>query len=284
MKRRVIITADDFGSTLPVNEAVEIAHLQGVLTAASLMMAGDATEDAVVRARRLPGLRVGLHVTIVDGRPVLPPNRVPDLVGPDGRFDDRLVRAGFRFFFLPRVRHQINAEIHAQFEAFRATAITLDHVNAHKHMHLHPTILGTILRIGREHGMRALRLPYEPAGSPSDLSHRSSRQNWERLVMRPWVAFMRHRLRKADVRFNEFIFGLSESGCMTEEAFLRILPHLPFGVSEVYFHPATPGPTAHGVSATRDQQSAELSALISPRVRTALESAEVEPIAFCDLL
>lgn len=253
------------------------------MTAASLMMAGEATEDAVARARRLPGLRVGLHVTIVDGRPVLPPSRVPDLVGPDGRFDDRLVRAGFRFFFLPRVRRQIKAEIRAQFEAFRATALSLDHVNAHKHMHLHPTILGTILRIGREHGMRALRLPYEPAGRPNDLLRQSSCYDWERLVMRPWVAFMRYRLRRANVRFNEFIFGLRESGCMTEEVFLQILPRLPFGVSEVYFHPATPDPTVHGMSATRDRQSAEFSALISPRVRTALLSAEVEPIAFCDL-
>ncbi len=237
-------------------------------------MAGDATEDAVVRARRLPRLRVGLHVTIVDGRPVLPSNRVPDLVGPDGRFDDHLVRAGFRFFFLPHVRRQVNAEIRAQFEAFRATTLTLDHVNAHKHMHLHPTILGTILHIGREYGMRALRLPCEPSGGPDDLPLPSSRHHWERFVMRPWVAFMRHRLRKADVRFNEFIFGLRASGHMSEEVFLRIVARLPFGVSEIYFHPAMPGPMTNGE---------EFSALISPRVRMALETAGVEPIAFCDL-
>ncbi|MHB1951122.1 MAG: hopanoid biosynthesis-associated protein HpnK [Acidiferrobacteraceae bacterium] len=278
-RRRVIITADDFGAGLQVNRAVEIAHRDGVLTAASLMMAGEAVDDAVERARRLPDLRVGLHVTVVDGVPVLPARHVPDLVGSDGCFDRRLVRAGVRFFFLPRVRRQIDAEIRAQFDAFGATGLALDHVNAHKHMHLHPTILGAILRIGREYGMRALRLPYEPPLGVAPGPQRA----WERMVMRPWVAWMRGRLQKAGLHFNEFIFGLSESGRMTEESVLRLLPSLPPGVSEVYFHPAVPAEGPSGATSARDHQSAELAALISPRVRTALEHAGIERIAFGNL-
>ena len=68
--RYLIVTADDFGAALAVNEAVEIAHTQGILTAASLMVGGEAADDAVERARRLPGLGVGLHVVLADGRPV----------------------------------------------------------------------------------------------------------------------------------------------------------------------------------------------------------------------
>ena len=58
----LIFTADDFGLSDGVNEAVERAHTDGVLTHASLMVAGPAAADAVARARRLPGLRVGLHL------------------------------------------------------------------------------------------------------------------------------------------------------------------------------------------------------------------------------
>ena len=78
--KRVVVTADDFGLAREVNEAVEAAHQGGVLTAASLMVGAPAAQDAIARARRLPRLRVGLHLVLVEGRPVLPPQRLPDLV------------------------------------------------------------------------------------------------------------------------------------------------------------------------------------------------------------
>ncbi|MHB1529767.1 MAG: hopanoid biosynthesis-associated protein HpnK [Acidiferrobacteraceae bacterium] len=276
MKRRVIITADDFGLALAVNEAVEIAHCKGVLAGASLMMGEAATEDAVARAKRLPSLRVGLHVVVVDGRPVLSPERIPGLVGADGRFDDRLLRAGLRFFCLPRVRRQLDAEIRAQFEAFRATGLKLDHVNAHKHMHLHPTIVGMILRIGRDYGMGAMRLPYEP--------HFKTRgHRVESVLMAPWIALLRWRLRRAGVRFNEFVFGLSASGSMTEEIFLHILHRLPSGVSEIYFHPATQNHPDSGLPMAVTRHDAELKALISPKVRAMLEGEDFIRTGFGDL-
>ncbi|MHB1552294.1 MAG: ChbG/HpnK family deacetylase, partial [Vulcanimicrobiaceae bacterium] len=70
--RYLIVSADDFGLSLEVNEAVERAHRNGILQAASLMVAGPAAADAVRRARALPSLRVGLHVVTVNGRPILP--------------------------------------------------------------------------------------------------------------------------------------------------------------------------------------------------------------------
>src|SRR5262245_54545433 len=112
--RRLIVTADDFGLAVPVNEAIEEAHRKGILTSASLMVAAPGTADAVERARRLPTLRVGLHVVVVEGRPVLDPGDVPDLVDGRGEFSTHLVGAGFRFFFRASVRRQLEAEIRAQ--------------------------------------------------------------------------------------------------------------------------------------------------------------------------
>jgi len=74
--KQLIVTADDFGVAREVNDAVEVAHRGGVLTAASLMVSAPAAADAVERARRMPSLRVGLHLVLVDGRPVLPASAV----------------------------------------------------------------------------------------------------------------------------------------------------------------------------------------------------------------
>ncbi|HKW55475.1 MAG TPA: ChbG/HpnK family deacetylase, partial [Stellaceae bacterium] len=125
---RLIVCADDFGLDEAVNAAVETASRDGILTCASLMVGAPAAADAVHRAKDLPALSVGLHLVLVDGRPLLSPREVPDLVDRSGAFDDNMLRAGIRFFFSQRARRQLAAEIRAQFMAFRATGLALDHV------------------------------------------------------------------------------------------------------------------------------------------------------------
>src|SRR6516164_5519621 len=122
--RRVILTADDFGLTESVNEAVERAHRAGSLGAASLMVAGPAAADAVRRAQRLPDLRVGLHLVVIGGPAALPPARSPDLVDSHGQFPSDQIRLGIDYFFRPGVRRQLAAEVRAQFDAFAATGLS----------------------------------------------------------------------------------------------------------------------------------------------------------------
>lgn len=252
----LIVTADDFGLHEAVNEAVERAHVQGVLDAASLMVAAPAAADAVERAKRLPTLAIGLHLVLADGPAMLPPGVIPDLVDADGRFGDHMARDGFRFFFLPRVRRQLAAEIRAQFEAFAATGLTLDHVNAHKHFHLHPTVLSLMLSIGREYGLRAVRLPAEPGMT---------------FMLKPWIALMRRRLDIAGVLHNDHVFGIARSGAMDESVLLDALSRLPPGITEIYGHPAIHGNLTSTMGAYRHAD--ELSALLSPRVRAATIAA-----------
>ena len=235
--RRIILTGDDFGLAVPVNEAIIEAHRAGTLTTASLMVTGEAAADAVTRARQTPSLRVGLHLVLVEGRPALPPSEVPDLVDSRGEFHSKLTAAGFRFFFRPGVRKQLGAEIRAQFSAFRSTGLQLDHVNAHNHMHLHPTVFGLVLRIGREFGMKAVRLPNEPPF----LALRASRDAWFSkvamwLYLAPWLRLMKNRARRGRsdlqrLRFRHFpqrrhvrSSGLTRSGTAARGDHGTVLP------------------------------------------------------------
>lgn len=109
--KRLIVTGDDFGFTIPVNEAIEKAHPQGILSAASLMIGAATASDAVQRARRLPRLRIGMHIVLVEGRSLLPAAQIPDLVDENGEFCNDLVASGIRFFFKRGIRRQLEAEI-----------------------------------------------------------------------------------------------------------------------------------------------------------------------------
>lgn len=263
--KALIVTADDFGLHEAVNEAIEQAHHGGVLTCASLMVAAEACEDAVRRAQALPQLAVGLHVVLADGAAVLPPRRIPALVDDSGRFADRMARDGVRFFSLPRVRRQLEAEIRAQFAAFAATGLPLDHVNAHKHFHLHPTVLSMLLAIGAEYGRPPIRWPREPRWAAPRASAALAGA-----LLSPWLALMRLRLRAAGIASNDQVFGLSASGAMDESRLLEILARLPEGLTEIYLHPATRNALTATMGSYRHRD--ELDALLSARVRAAVRA------------
>jgi hopanoid biosynthesis associated protein HpnK len=282
--RSLIVTGDDFGLALPVNEAIEIAHRDGILTSASLMVGAAAAADAVARARRHPKLRVGLHLVLVEGRPLLPPEEIPDLVDGAGELRSELAAAGFRFFLRPRVRAQLEREVRAQFEAFAATGLALDHVDAHNHMHLHPTVLGLLLRVGRAYGLDAVRVPFEPPGPSARAAGTGrARRALAAAGLAPWTSLLRSRLRRARIKTNDQLFGLADSGRMEEALVLRQLRELPEGVTEMVFHAATRRCPEIDRTMGDYRHESELAALTSARVRDLLAQLDIQRVAFADL-
>jgi hopanoid biosynthesis associated protein HpnK len=275
--KRLIVTADDFGAALEVNEAVERAHRNGILSAASLMVSGAAAADAVARARALPTLRVGLHLVLVEGKPVLPASCVPGLVDATGHFRTDMARAGAAMFFLPKVRRQLASEIEAQFAAFAATGLRLDHVNAHKHFHLHPTIAGEIVKAARSHRVKGARVPLEPQAVLGKIEdHKASGVV---ALTTPFAKLLRARFRRAGIAAPDWVFGLAWSGAMTADRLAGLITHLPDGLSEIYTHPAT-GP--YPGSAPGYQYEGELAALTDPRMKGLLVAGGIKTGGFGD--
>ncbi len=264
---RIRFTADDFGISEAVNEAVERAHREGVLTHASLMVGGFAATDAIRRAKRLPDLKVGLHLTLVQGPPMLPRPEVPDLIDRRGWFPTDQVDIALSYVSSARVRRQLEAEIRAQFSAFAAAGLPLSHADAHRHMHLHPTVGRMMLRIGREFGLRHIRVPAEP---PRVLRRCGGSAGLGGRLLHAWCRVLRAQARRAGMTSDDAVFGIAWSGHMTEERVLRVLGNLPHGTSEIYFHPATRRDAPLDALMPTYEHQAELAALLSPRVRAAL--------------
>jgi len=244
------------------------------------MVAAPGFDDAVARAKRLPKLRVGLHLVLVEGRPILPPAELPDLVTRQGAFRTDMARMGAEMFFRPRVRRQVAAEIEAQFEAFTRSGLALDHVNAHKHYHLHPTIAALMLQIGRRYGMAASRAPIEPH-SVLAAAEPVAAQSLD-LVTGPLARMVRARYRRSGVVVADQVFGLAWSGAMTAKRLANIVRRLPEGLSEIYLHPATAG-GFEGAAAGYDY-AGELAALVSPETRAAIAEVGAKLGAFSDFI
>lgn len=231
--------------------------------------------DAIARARGLPDLKVGLHIVLVEGTAVLPPEQIPDLVDAEGRFSSDMVASGFRYFFRPGIRRQLAREIRAQFAAFARTGLPLDHVNTHKHIHLHPTVASLIIRIGREFGLQAMRLPVEPAAPLHAAEPGRRTGGLGDAALRLWTRQLRWKLRRAGLTTNDQVFGLAWSGAMTEDRVLGLIPHLPDGVSEIYFHPAQESTPRLARTMPNYRHRDEFETLLSPRIHRALAQAGI---------
>ena len=275
--KRLIVTADDFGAAREVNDAVEAAHRGGILTAASLMVAAPAAHDAIARARRLPSLRVGLHLVLLEGRPVLPPSALPHLTNDDGVFPTSPAALGTVIACSRAARRELAAEITAQFAAFRDSGLPLDHCNAHKHFHLHPLVGELIVAIGARFGLHAVRLPLEPAAILRKVARGG--YNAAAAITVPFAMALRRRLAAAGLATADRVFGLRWSGQMTRERLAPLIRHLPEGVSEIYLHPAT-GPYPGSARGYRYRE--EFEALVAPEVIAACRDSRVQLGGFAD--
>ena len=177
------------------------------------MVGAPAAADAVERARALPNLRVGLHIVLVDGEPVTDPAQIPALIGGSGRFRNDLARYGAQIALHGSVRRQVAKEITAQFEAYQATGLPLDHVNAP------PAFPSASGRRRVDHDRRAaLRHAGTAHSGRAMADRRGNRSAHARRVGRivaPWASWLRRRVRRAGLTTADAVFGLAWSGAMT---------------------------------------------------------------------
>lgn len=276
---RLIINGDDFAISSETNHAIVRAHRDGILTSASLMVTGSAFEEAVALAKELPNLSVGIHLVLIQGRPVLPPCDIPNLVGKDGNFRNNPVSAGMAFFFFPSLATQIKKETEAQIEKFLSTGIPLSHINGHLNIHVHPTVLAIVIDLGARYGIKGIRLPREDL----TINLRLDRSHCIRKLTQ-WAIFAllsRHagrRLKGWDFRIPDRTYGLLQSGRMDEQYLIGLLEEIGHRSCEISFHLGTAPdwPTYY------DGQQ-ELSAVLSETARDRIQLHGHKLITYVEL-
>lgn len=261
----VILNADDWGRSPEINAAVVKAHREGVVTSASLMVTGEAFEDAVCLARATPTLAVGLHLVVVNGRAALPHKEIPHLVDGSGRFPDDPLRVGLHYAFSRAAQAELAKEVAAQFVRFAATGLPLSHVDGHQHLHVHPVVFNLLLPLAEQHGAYGVRLPRDDLWLA--LRHDRDRA----LVKVAWAVALAlicrwcaHRMRGRRLVTPRRVVGVLQSGRMHEAYVVEVLRRLR-SPAELYFHPSL----AEQREALGPNRG-DLATLLSPAVRQAI--------------
>ncbi|HOZ39930.1 MAG: ChbG/HpnK family deacetylase [Flavobacteriales bacterium] len=138
---RVIVNADDLGLCPSVNRAIFEVYAAGNLNSATLMVNMPGTHDAVVGLSHHPGLAVGLHFCITEGKALT--GRSP-LTDGAGVFLGRT--ALIRRMLSGKVPSAaIREEFDAQWDLAVALGVVPDHVDSHQHVMMLPAILDAVL-------------------------------------------------------------------------------------------------------------------------------------------
>jgi hopanoid biosynthesis associated protein HpnK len=271
--RRLIVNADDLGLDAGINAGVLRAHVEGIVTSASLSVVGAAFRHAVDRLKDVPRLSVGVHLTLVAETPVSPAESLPTLA-PGGRLPGYFTVL-FRRLLLGRVREEeIERELGAQVQKAFEAGVRVSHLDSHQHVHLHPTLLPIVLRVARRYDVPAVRAArrVRPLGGlrPALLA------GFSRLAAR--------RVRRLGLATPDVCLGLEHTGRLDEARLLRLLADLPAGTAELVCHPGEPGEAiARRYPDWGFHWDAETAALTSPRVREVLDGSGVEVISYREL-
>ena len=280
--RRLIVNADDFGLHAAVNRGILTAHTEGIVSSTSLMAGGAAFDDAVRIARHCPQLGVGVHLTLVGARPVLPVAEVSSLLDESGDFYGSYPLFIKRFLRGKIRLAEVERELAAQIDRVRMAGIQPSHLDSHQHLHVLPGIGGLVLDLARRFSIRAIRIPAEPVAfigaTPATVG---------RLVGRGGLTMLANLFRQhaaaAGIRTSDHFFGMLAGGQLTEPAILAILRRLPPGDSELMTHPGFADESLADAFRWDYQWDAERQALTAPAVRALLAERQIRLISFREL-
>jgi chitin disaccharide deacetylase len=274
-----ILNADDFGLSPGINRGIIEAHRDGILTSASLMAVGDAFEEAVALAQEYPSLSLGIHLTLVEGRPVLPPERVPSLVTADGRFCRSLGTFLLKWLTGQIRMHDIEREFGAQIEKAMDNGVRVDKLDSHMHVHLLPGIFLAVQAVASRYGIRVVRLPRERIAGWGDRP--SIVGLWRQTTLASLAALRARPLAAAGLVHSTHFAGIAESGHLNEDNLLLRLRRLQPGITEVMLHPGYRDSLVHAWPMSRQyEREPELRALTSPRVKAVVRNLQIKLVNF----
>ena len=198
--------------------------------------------------------------------------RIPHIVDARDAFSRARRGPAFGTRSVPAARAELRREIRAQLELFRRTGLPLAHVDGHLHMHLHPMVLHELAELAPEFQIPVIRLPSEELGLALSLGRvpLATRLVWSAvfpLLRRNGI----RRLRRAGVAYADRVYGLLATGRLSEEYLVDLLPKISAEWAEVYCHPSI-GADEGVANGPSGSGARELAALLSPRVREAIQA------------
>ena len=259
-KKRIIVNADDFGLSPNINRGIIEAVQAGVVKSASMLANGEAVDDALERAGKRPELGIGLHLSVVFGKPISPSEKIPSLIFAKGEF-----ARGYGQFLRRYLTGGVKlAEVEYEWEQQREKldSLEIDHLDSHQHLHLLPGLFKLAVRLAEKWGIPYVRIPWENIRIGI-----KGNAELPKKVLNMFSCGKRTRLRENNLHTTDNFFGSSFSGALTNPVWRRLMPSIPAGLTEIMCHPGREDADFRSRHGWTSRWEEELEALLDPDLK-----------------
>ncbi|MBC8278235.1 MAG: ChbG/HpnK family deacetylase [FCB group bacterium] len=254
---QVIVNADDFGLTESVNDGVIACHQAGIVRSTSVLANGDGLRDALEKSSDHPGLGLGIHLTLVFGKPVAPPEKVRSLIFKKGSLAAGYPKFAQRYFLGGIKSSEVEYEWEAQRE--KLAGIKIDHLDSHQHLHLLPGLFKLVVKLAQKWGIPYVRVPSENLKINLPAATHSGK------VLNLYTLGKKRLLANSGLKTTDSFFGSSFSGAMTADVWPKLWPRIPAGITEIMCHPGLENEQARALYGWANKWEDEYRALTDPQ-------------------
>lgn len=275
--KNLIVNADDFGRHNLINRAVEIAFRTGILKSATIMAGGKFFDDAVKIAKNNKNLGVGIHFTLANGFPILPPEKIPSLVTGDGVFYENYV-VFLKKYLQGKISHdEIKSELAAQLEKVQRAGINLTHFDSHQHLHHIPGIVEIALELAESAKISKMRVANTKI---FDGELNSIGKFVGRLGLGSLAKFAAHKAHKKNFATPEHFAGIVAGESVSENFMENLISNLKDGTTEVMLHPGTDNKILCDFCEWEHDFEEELNAVTSEKILNLIAEKNISVINF----
>lgn len=265
-KKKLVINADDFGLAKGINNGIISAYKKGIVSSASIITAAKHADDAIKLAKENPGLEVGIHLVLVEEKPISPPESIPSLINDKGLFYSNYFEFGINYLMNKVKLSDIEKEFRAQIEKLRKSGIEVAHIDSHQYLHMFPPILKIVIRLAKENKIKFIRLP--KANMPSF--------NLKELFLYFLSIGSIRYLKENNIKFSNRVEGIKTAGRLNRKKLEQILSNIKEGVTELICHPGFADEEyKSNYSHWRYNPESELESLCDPSLKNLLEDKEI---------
>jgi len=245
-----------------------------------------ASDYAVARLRNVPGLDVGIHLNLCQGKPVLPPPAVHTLVDADGNFltPPQIAK---KLTYGQASPKEIAAEFRAQIDLMLSMGLKPSHADSHHRFHIYPAAAIAFDRAVRSRGIyraRAAAKKFWPSSGNFTNAHAGSFLRRAGVYFYNYflqsVVFRNLKLPDAGVAFHPSFRGKLDK---LPDAWNFTLKNMPGGTYEIWCHPGFPEKGFSETDPLREQRSLELGILTSPQLTETIHDAGIRLTNFNQL-
>ena len=223
--KKLIVNADDFGLDDETVDWTIKGFELGKISSATIMAGMPATKRAVDYAMGHPQFSFGVHLCLVDEKPLSSPSEISSMIDPRTGFLWRTRQFIIRNFLGLVKVDDIKREMMAQINALRNMGLKISHLDGHGHNHRLPQSIRALVSVREELGGNV------PVRRCQDL-----------FVARPGLLSrcingpMQSRLEKARILMTDH-FLMAAGHTLDEKWFSKAVATLPDGVTEIGIHP-----------------------------------------------